>query len=392
MSGGGDSMSPVGGCARRRPGRPACAKTELTTLHGPGSSRSTSGGGSGRVLISPPRRVSTRRSPSRRRPSARRRPGDRAMTRAPSTRRTSAPSSARRRQAAGASPTGVPSATSAPSADRAGAPEPGSGDGQAASGSDAPASQTLIEPSSWPATRRDRRRRGRQGHDGRAGRRIPAGRDHAGAGGRHEGAVGGVAERRRATPAWRATGSRRPEVPLLHPAVAPRPRRGARRPRSATGPGAQAGGHVAQARQHHHAPAVVGVQEAGVGARRRRRPGRARADGGRGRPPCSGIVMVNATPGASASASLPPATTTASRTTAGAPARRRSGGPSSGAAPAGGGAAASRRPRWPRNSTRENAGTAAGSIGRMGGPLRLIPSPAPRRCGGPCGSGARRAR
>ena len=56
-SGGGDSIRPVGGWGRRRPGRPAWEKTELTTLHGPGSSRRKSGGGSGRVLMRSPRVV-----------------------------------------------------------------------------------------------------------------------------------------------------------------------------------------------------------------------------------------------------------------------------------------------------------------------------------------------
>ncbi len=67
VSGGGDSISPTGGGGRRLPGLPACENTELTTLQGPGRRAGPPGGGSGRVLIRPPRGVSARRSPSRRR-------------------------------------------------------------------------------------------------------------------------------------------------------------------------------------------------------------------------------------------------------------------------------------------------------------------------------------
>ncbi len=370
-------------------GGPAWANTELTTLHGPGSSARIAGGPSGFVLISPPPVVPSRRFPSRPRPG-------RCRARAPG--RSGAPprscGPARRRAAStsaatGASASGVPSATRAPSAESAIAPTPSTGEGQLASGSSRPTSQRLIEPSAWRAATRGTAAGGGELDHRRARPGLDARRAHARARGGDERGVGGVAERAR-RPQVEDDRGLDPDVVLVHARLV-RGGEAAAVGADRDGPLADARGDVAEARQHH-ARASRRSRAAGPRWRPRRRSrGRARAGGGRGRraswapsgctrprrrPPAPACRRRRPTPGAARRARRP---------------SRAGARPEPPAASAGAGTGAKRSPRGPR-STRANGGTLAGSIGSMGGPPRLMPCPSPARSCRPSGSGARRAR
>ncbi len=383
----------MGGCGRRRPGRPAWANTELTTLHGPGSSAMIAGRAEGlcsSILLqwlhpgtSPvagdqegvgrrrrgdhPRAVDPAHHRARRRPSHRRRPASCAAGRA------------ERHQAA----VGRTARSSRPRRPARSMPPRGS----------APADLPDADRSVLVA-RGDARHgaRGRELHDRRTGARLDAGRADARRRPRPPGrrrrrsraraaAPRGVPRPRsegpcrtppRRTHAPRRTGGRRRASP-----PAPRPRSAARSPRLGS----------TTARQPSDA-----VDQPGVGPRRADHPVEAGRAGGRAPRACAARRGCTATPAPAASTIAPSATTSAWRRAAGAAAlhaqrRARLGRRAPGGAAAGRSAARARRARRARRAAPD-----AGSTGSIGGPPRLIPSPGPGRSCRPSCSAGRRAR